>query len=429
MKELEHERKVIQNLSVRFKKAQQKIRILDCIKWDDSVSRQFFKKKGKALPPVNAAYYKKHPLPFDSADKKEEFRKIQRDAENQLGDYSPATRLLKRQCEEYIQAVYMLKHRGTPVFSQLSKALYGSPDDVFYSSGPRLSEMGGVLFDALTALDEQLQSEADVKQYTPDEAQALLQKRLSKFFHHDKDNVTVKINDGMVADASAGADVVKLSRRAMFSDRDLRYLEVHEGWVHVGTTLNGEHQPYCSFLAKGPPSTSVIQEGLAVLTEVVTFSSYPARMRKITNRVVALEKINQGADFLDIYNYFLECGLDEQESYRHCARLFRGSTPTGGAFTKDLSYAKGFILIYNFIRFAIIEHRIDVVPLLFTGKLILDDLPLLRELQEQELLVPPTYLPPPFADLSALSSWISMSLFLNKFDLSRIQKDFQFLLR
>ena len=423
------EQKIIHALSERLKKAQLKIRILDCIKWDEGIQKKFFKYKGTRLPEVNAAYYKKHALPFEPAQKKEEFRGVLRDAENQLGEYSPVTRLIKRQCEEYIQTAYMLKHRGTPMFSALSKALYGSPDDVFYTSGPKLSEMGGVLFDTLTALDVQLQSDADIKRYTAEEARDILQERLVSFFtHHDK-LITVKVSDGMIADAAAGAKSISLSRHAMFSDRDLKYLEVHEGWVHIGTTLNGDTQPYCSFLAKGPPSTSVIQEGLAVLTEVVTFSSNPGRMRKITNRVVALDKINQGADFLDIYRYFLDCGLSEQNSYQHCVRLFRGSTPDGGAFTKDLSYAKGFILIYNFIRFAISQHRIEIVPLLFSGKIILDDIPLLKELDESDLLQAPMYLPPPFRDLAALGTWMSMSLFLNKFDLTRIQKDFKFLLR
>ncbi len=53
------------------------------------------------------------------------------------------------------------------------------------------------------------------------------------------------VSDDMVADASAGADSIKLSQHAKFSDRDLKYLEVHEGWVHVGTTLNGAMQPHC----------------------------------------------------------------------------------------------------------------------------------------------------------------------------------------
>ncbi len=182
------------------------------------------------------------------------------------------------------------------------------------------------------------------------------------------------------------------------------------------------------FLSKGSPSSSVIQEGLAVITEIVTFSSYPGRVRKITNRVIALDRVRQGANFIDIYRYFIECGLTEDDSYNHAVRVFRGSTPDGGPFTKDLSYAKGFLLIYNYMRFAISQRRIDSIPLLFTGKLVLDDLPLLGELKERGLLIAPVYLPPPFRDLAALSAWMSFSLFLNKFSLTEIQKNFRFLL-
>lgn len=422
------ELEIIKTLSKRIVEAQRKIRILDCIKWDDATRDDFLRNKGTVMPAIDLAYYQKRPLPFDSQTKIEEFRSILRDTQNQLGQYSAETRLIKRQCEEYIRAIQMLDARGTPLFSELSTELYGSPSDVFYAGGPKLSLMGTLLYDVLTALDVQLQSEADVKRHTPEEAQALLQMRLSPYFHHHEDKITVMVSDGMVADASAGADSIRLSQKAMFSDRDLRYLEVHEGWVHVGTTLNGAMQPYCSFLSKGFPSSSVIQEGLAVITEIVSFSSYPSRMRKITNRVIALDKISQGANFIDIYRYFLDCGFSEEDSYNHTVRLFRGSTPDGGAFTKDLSYAKGFVLIYNFIRFAISQHRVDVVPLLFSGKLVLDDLPLLCELRERGLLLPPTYLPAAFRDLSALSAWMSFSLFLNKFDLNEIKKNFQFLL-
>ena len=144
--------------------------------------------------------------------------------------------------------------------------------------------------------------------------------------------------------------------------------------------------------------------------------------------MIALDKISQGANFIDVYRYFMTCGLNEDDSYNHSVRLFRGSTPTGGAFTKDLSYAKGLVLIYNFIRFAISQHRVDVVPLLFSGKLVLDDLPLLCQLRDQKRLVPPVYLPPPFRDLAALSAWMSFSLFLNTFKLDEVQKNFQFLL-
>ncbi len=417
---------IIEAISSRLVEAQREIRILDQVKWDERIKQEFFRHKNKRLPLVDASYYEKRPLPYDVTEKIEEFHGILRDTQNQLGEYSPVTRLIKRQCEEYIRAVQMLSVRGTPLFVDLSKELYGSPNDVFYVGGPRLSEMGLLLFDVLTQLDVQLESDVDLELYHPKEAQKILQSRLNDFFKQDQ--VKVIITDDMIADAAAGADSIKLSSKAMFTQRDLKYLEVHEGWVHLGTTLNGSLQPHCFFLSKGAPSCSVIQEGLAVMTEVVTFSSYPARMRKITNRVIAIDKVMQGANFLDIYHYYLSCGLTEIDSYNQSVRVFRGSIPTGGPFTKDLSYAKGFVLIYNFICYAISMHRIDAVPLLFSGKLTLDDLPLLMELKAEGLLAAPRYLPPQFQDLSAISVWLSFSLYLNKFDFTEIQRNFRFLL-
>lgn len=422
------EQALIQGLSQRIVDAQRNIRILDLIKWDETVKQEFFRHKGKKLPAVDETYYQKKPLPFDPQEKTEEFRAILRDTQNTFGQYAPLTRLIQRQCDEYSRAVLMLAARGTPQFCDFSMELYGSPDDAFYAGGPRLSQLGALLFDVLKVLDVKLQSEADIKRYSAEEAQNILQARLSLFFDKHPGKVTVMVSDDMVADASAGADNIKLSHHVLFSDRDLKYLEVHEGWVHVGTTLNGSMQPYCFFLSKGSPSCSVIQEGLAVLTEVISFSSYPGRMRKITNRVIALDKVANGADFLDIYQFFQDCGFSPEDSYNQCVRVFRGSTPTGGPFTKDLSYAKGFILAYNFIRFAISQHRIDAIPLLFSGKLVLDDLPLLSELKANGLLTAPIYLPLPFRDLAALSAWMTFSLFLNQFDLNEIQKNFRFLL-
>lgn len=417
---------IIRALSERIVEAQRPIRILDQVKWDDSIKRDFFRHKTTRLPKVDRHYYQKRALPFDPEVKIDQFRGILRDTHNQLGEYSPVTRLIKRQCDEYIRAIRMLEARGTPTFVELSKELYGSPDDVFYVGGPRLSEMGSVLFDLLTTLDVQLVSELDIPRYSPHEAKKLLQSRLNEFFTHDE--IKVLLNNTMIADAAAGFDKIKLSKKAKFTDRELKYLEIHEGWVHLGTTLNGKAQPYCYFLSKGAPSCTVVQEGLAVMTEVVSFASYPARMRKITNRVIAIEKVMQGADFMDIYRYFVDCGLSDEDAYKQCVRVFRGSLPNGGPFTKDLAYAKGFVLLYNFLCYAISERRIDVVPILFSGKLSLDDVPLLMELKAEGLLAEPRYMPYQFRDLAALSVWLGFSLYLDQFDFAEIQRNFRFLL-
>ncbi|MCE3253789.1 MAG: flavohemoglobin expression-modulating motif protein, partial [Cellvibrio sp.] len=70
-----------------------------------------------------------------------------------------------------------------------------------------------------------------------EEAVNVLRERMTEYFGAGE--VRVQISDDIVSDASAGGDCIKVNRRAFFSELDLQVLEVHEGWVHIGTTLNG----------------------------------------------------------------------------------------------------------------------------------------------------------------------------------------------
>ena len=210
----------------------------------------------------------------------------------------------------------------------------------------------------------------------------------------------------------------------MFNERDVRALEVHEGLVHVGTTLNGLNQPFCTFLSKGPPSSTVTQEGLAILMEVIAFASYPTRLRKLTNRTRAIHMAEEGADFLQVFEFYREQGFSMQDSYGNASRVFRGSTPQGLPFTKDLSYLKGFIMVYNYIQLAVRKGKLEQIPLLFCGKTTLEDMRTLSQLVDEGLVVAPKYLPPQFRDLNALSAWMCFSNFLNHLSLDRIEADY-----
>ncbi len=407
---------LILDLSRRLIKAQEPIRILDAIKWDDNIKQTFFAQHCQVLPQVDKQYYQHNPLPFKVESKIAEFDKIIRDTVNQLGDFSNITRLIRRRCEDYCNALRMLSVRGTRQFSKQAMALYGAPNDAFYLGGPRLSELGTLLGDVLKNLVHTVQNDLDEKKYTAQQATEILQERLARYFCYD-DKVIVKLSDNIIADAAAGADNIKLNPQVRFSERDLRYLEVHEGWVHVGTTLNGTKQPLCTFLSKGSPACCVTQEGLAVINEVFTFSSCPQRLFKLANRVKAIDFANQGADFIEIFRFFSAQGYNDEDSYNYSVRVFRGSIPTGKPFTKDLSYTRGFVLLYNYMRLAVQKDEVKKIPLLFLGKIIIDELDLLTDLVEEGIIVQPTYMPAQFKDLAALCAWMSLSLYLNKFDL------------
>lgn len=427
---LTKEQEAIPAISDRIVKAQEPIRVLDAIKWDDSVMEEFFADKCKKLSAVDENYYAKYPSSFDPDDKITEFHEIVRDAKNQLGEFLIITRLMERRCGNYCKSVRMLAARGTKQFSELSMGLYGRAHDVFYPGGPRLCDLDEVLGGVLYSLSAEMKIGTDEKKYSAKEAKTILQERLPHF-SSKKDQVKVVIDDTMIADAAAGADSIKMNPKVRFSERDLKYLEVHEGWIHIGTTINGTNQPYCIFcifLSKGSPACSVTQEGLAVVTEVFTFFSYPVRMLKVTNLVKAIDLVTGSADFIETFWFFKDQGYSDVDSYSYASRVFRGSAPTLGSFTKDLPYSKGFILIYNYIRLAVQQNLIYHIPMFFVGKLLIEEIHDLLELSKQGLVEVPIYMPSQFKDLSALSAWMCFSVFLNKFDLETVAKNYRFIL-
>ena len=412
----------IRSLSDRIVEAQTPIRVLDAIKWDDGVRKAFLKGKGKHLPEIDRAYYEGRPLAFDAGAKKLEFQNIERDITRQLGQFNPVGQIMRRMCKEYRMVIRMLEARGTADFGLISQELYGAASDAFHAGDPTLADLGLMLSDYLNNIDNRGDLKDEAKTLTAKDAVLLLQERLAAVFGDE--TIRVFESDGIVADAAAGADYIKIRSDALFNSRDVRALEVHEGMVHVATTLNGLNQPFCTFLAKGPPSSTVTQEGLAILMEVISFISYPTRLRKLTNRTRAIHMAEEGADFLDIYRFYREQGFSEQSSYTNGSRVFRGSTPDGLPFTKDLSYLKGFILIYNYIQLAVRKGKLEQIPLLFSGKTTLEDMRTLRQLVDEGLVVPPKYLPPQFRDLNALSAWMCFSNFLNHLSLDRIEADY-----
>lgn len=394
--------RLIRSLSDRLVEAQRPIRILDAIKWDDDIERAFFESGCKELPPVARSYYQSRPLPFDPEKKLYELHLIERDIRRHLGEFNAPGQIMSRMCQEYREVVHLLTHRGTPIFGEISERLYGSASDSFHAGDPNLVDLGHMMSDILDNLSHETIFGHEEAVFDAPEAVATLSMRLGDYFR-DPQAVCVKLSDGIVADAAAGSDYIKVRQNARFTPRELRLLEVHEGWVHLGTTLNGQAQPICTFLSKGPPSATVTQEGLAVLTEVFAFASHPGRVRRLTNRIEGVAMAEAGANFLEVYRFFLQEGYDSRESYQHSMRIFRGSLPEGcGPFTKDLCYSKGFVLIYNYIRLAVSKGLVRRVPLLFCGKTTLSDIKMIAQLVEEGLVTPPRFVPPQFCDLHAL---------------------------
>ena len=413
-------------LSDRLVQLQAPIRVLDAINWDRSVRETFFRHNAQKLPDINVQTYQAKSLGFEPAELRQAISQLQRDIVRELGQLSPITLLMTRACREYREVIRMLEARGTPDFHELSVELYGHPDDVFHAGEPSLAELARMLRQPLSGLLSTDALPEEAKDIEAGEAVERLQAQLDSSMSELQ--VQVMLSDGIISDASAGSDRIKLNQGVRFSQRELDILEVHEGWIHVGTTQNGLRQPYLTCLSKGIPSATITQEGLAVLTEIITMRSTPRRLDKLVRRIDAVAMAANGADFIEVYRQNLEHGMTRDEAFTLAQRVFRGSTPDGLPFTKDLAYIKGFVLVYNLIQVAIQRGKIERLPLLLCGKIAIDDFATLSELHDIGVVEQPTYVPPHFKDLRGLATWLSLNRFLGGFSFHQLEHDYRSLI-
>ncbi|HEX7670600.1 MAG TPA: flavohemoglobin expression-modulating QEGLA motif protein [Polyangiaceae bacterium] len=410
-------------LAQRLVDAQRPIRILNAVKWEPSVFERFRDSRWKNLPPVDAEYYAGLPLGFDPDATIAEMRAIDVAVRSELGS-DLVGKIVSETALQFVDAVEMLRARGTKRFYELSRRLYGSPKETFADDVTRVRDVALDLYDILTQLDEKVLGPKPVRNLPAERAVEVLNERLKGYFSDDP--IRVMLDDGIVADAAAGSDYIKIRQGAMFSERDLRLLEVHEGWVHVATSLNGQKQPVAKWLAIGSPRVASSQEGLAALMEVLTLCSHPSRARRLNDRVLAVDKAEDGASFLDVFEWFRTEGYDEETCFWSTQRVFRGGVLGGGApFTKDIVYTKGLVSTYNFLRSAIAAGRPDLIAWLFVGKAALEDLPVLCSRAHEGVIAPPRYVPDMFRDMNGLAIWLGVSGFWGRLKSQAIQVHYE----
>lgn len=413
----------LKQLSTRLVSLQKPIRILDAIKWPQGIEQRFRAQQGRELPALETDFYQRQKLGFDPDNVSQLLKELKSDVRRQLGRDDALGKIMQATIDQYQIVIELLRARGTDQFGHFSRQLYGSAQDNIRGDRKTLRQMGERLCHIFSLPAVEHLNRPYTNHIGAEEAVTMLRARMSDYFGPGE--VRVQISDDIVSDASAGGDCIKINRRSSFSELDIQVLEVHEGWVHIGTTLNGREQPWATWLSVGSPRITAIQEGMAVLLETLTFSSFPQRARRISDRVVAVDLAEQGADFCEVYNYFLNRGVSEHDSYRVTQRVFRGGTLTGGSvFTKDLSYVKGFVENVNFIRSAIQSGVPEIIPMLFVGKVTLDDLPLLYERYLDGVIAGPKYLPPMFKNLNGLYVWFGFSSSMSVMNIARVQQHF-----
>jgi uncharacterized protein (TIGR02421 family) len=163
----------------------------------------------------------------------------------------------------------------------------------------------------------------------------------------------------------------------VFRSKRVNALIQHEVGTHVVTYENGRAQPFKLFTV-GLPGYDETQEGLALLAEFACGGMDPLRLRLLAARVVAVDRLTHGADFLEIFKELRE----ERDMAPKTAWGVTVRVARNGGLTKDVIYLRGIARVLEFA-----SQRRTIEPLL-VGKLSLDNVPLVEELIERDILQP-----------------------------------------
>ena len=393
----------IRKLDQRLVRVAKTIEILKVLAWTVSVRDNFLSKWRTGQPELPKVPTKK----LDYGSKRKELQSIMKCCDQQ----HPIGRFLYHTAESYLLAVRMLEHLGRPAFTKISAELYGLPSDPL-CNGQSLSAFdAGTHFLRYTshstpAYALMAEDFCILPQYVASE----ISKAVKKAFKQHK--VRVFVDQQLVAKAAAGAERIRVRGSTCFSPMDIPQLIHHEALTHTLTLLNGREQTNLLSLSLGAPRTTRTQEGLALFSEFITTSIDMNRLRRISARVVGIQRALEGADFIEIFRLFLDSGQNELESFHSAMRIFRGGSVRGGVvFTKDVVYLQGLVMIHQFLLSSIQTGKVMYPHYLFAGRLSLLDIAELSTLFESGLLKLPIYEPEWVKNRSALLAFLLYSAF------------------
>jgi uncharacterized protein (TIGR02421 family) len=402
------------DLDARLVAAIRGIRLLQAVSWPAALQQQFieaWKRGERQLPEVSYAR-------ADLSRERAELIAVSAAADpgHPVGQY------LRRSAESWRIATELLEAVGTSGVTVRSIDLFGAPGDALPGSEVTNVDAARHFIALAGEMDQELiASQADY--CIPAEVLMNdLQQQLDEFFNLHK--IQVEIDPDLIAKAAAGPTRIRLRAATCFTEYDRAQLLHHEAFVHSLTGLNGREQPHLKSLGKSSPRVTATQEGLAVFAELMAGAIDIERMKRISLRILAIDMALRGANFIDVFQYFLDAGQTEADSFASAQRVFRGVPVAGGAaFTKDNVYLHGLMTVHTFFRWALKNRRLSLTRSLFAGKMALHDVLALEPYFASGWIAQPLYLPPWVARANGLAGMLAFSLFANKIRMARVEAE------
>lgn len=338
------------------------------------------------------------------------------DPDHPLGDY------LIRTADSWRTGTLLLDDAGTDKVTAYSTRLYGHPLARLPGEGPTNLDAARHFVDVADDMDQELREIEPDAVMSSETVRDELQRDIDAFFTGHK--VKVELDPALIAKAAASPTRIRLRTNTGFSEYDRHQLLVHEAFVHTLTGINGREQPLLKSMIRSAPRTTATQEGLATFAELISGSMDIERMKRISLRIVAIDMAIGGADFVQVFRFFLDAGQSPEDSFSSSQRVFRGAPLGGGAaFTKDTVYLHGLLSVHTFFRWCLRHRKLAVARQLFAGKLALEDVFALQPMFDAGVIAAPRYVPPWMQRANGLAGMLAFSLFANRIRLDRVDAD------
>ncbi|MCC7076143.1 MAG: DUF1704 domain-containing protein [Acidimicrobiia bacterium] len=398
----------IRRVATTLHAAGRPVRILGSIAWPASVRETFLAAGASKLPEVDYPEFDPEPT-----------MDLLREAERDIYPGNPIDDWFEGTAHAIGSGARMVAAAGTGAFFEYSRQLYGTPREPLRYTETTPLELAEAVQASIVGLGRLNLGATPPPDRTASDVAAVIEAAVREKFGDRAPDVEVV--EELSANALATSSRIRIRRSAMFTDRDARQLVNHEAFVHVTTALNGRAQPDLPVLGLGHPGTTRTQEGLAVLAEFLSGTMELDRLRRLADRTHAVDMAVEGADFIDVYRWYLDRVEIPEQAFEATRRVFRGGTLTGGApFTKDIVYIFGLLQVSAVMRALFAAGRADLISLLFCGKLDVTAIPALARLAAHGLCRPALFLPPWADDPRFLFAFLTYSTFENRLDLSHL---------
>jgi uncharacterized protein (TIGR02421 family) len=280
-------------------------------------------------------------------------------------------RLLCEKRRELDHQLTMLAARNTPAFRPASTMLYGTVDP-------------GLLTDAKVLLGA---SATAPRPHGPmiaadDVAEAAQQLIAAYRATDDRFAAKVQLRHDLAAGLMVSGSTLMISTATRMARHRLDALLAHEVSVHLLTGFNGATQGLAIFRT-GLAHYEGIQEGLGVFAEWAVGGLTVARVRLLAARVLAVEAMLRGEDFIAVYRLLhRDHGFTARAAFNIAARVFRS-----GGLAKDAIYLQGFRAVCDLIASGASLHPF------WLGKIAPAHVPAIEQLLQRGLIHAPVFMP------------------------------------